>query len=218
MTVTTRDSLLPHDLPDGRALVQEGRRLGQSVSMGVSLLCKEHGVGSEVAYKKKMLEEGRLMTVMDIGMQTWAETAKALRLIHAESERRGFRIDRYNLILDRRMGMPREAWSGAAKETGPMLETDADWLATTQTVPIQPHLGDYMIGSPMSVGNAVQALEAGVTYIGNMSQFAWKYPGWGDDAAQMIEMTKALGVMAAQSRRRCHGALVPRRRLRCSIP
>jgi methylmalonyl-CoA mutase cobalamin-binding subunit len=199
MSAPATDALLPRDLPDGRALIEDGRALARGVSPGVSLLCQEHGVRSEVAYKKKMLAEDRLMTVMDIGMQTWAETAKALRLIHAETERRGFRIDRYNLILDRRMGMPRDHWERAAKETGPMLETDEDWLATTQTVPIQPHLGDYMIGSPMSVENAVRALEAGVTYIGNMSQFAWKYPGWGDDVAQMVEMTKALGVMAANA-------------------
>ncbi|MDH3772199.1 MAG: hypothetical protein OET79_14595, partial [Nitrospirota bacterium] len=56
-----------------------------------------------------------------------------------------------------------------------------------------------MIGSPMSVSNARNALEAGVNYIGNMSQFAWKYPGWpGDDVEQMAEMVKALGLMAAK--------------------
>jgi methylmalonyl-CoA mutase cobalamin-binding subunit len=205
MSAPATDSLLPRDLPDGRALLEEGRRRGADVTMGVSLLCAEHGVRTEVEYKRKMLAEGRLMTVMDIGMQTWAETARALHLIHDEAERRGFRIDRYNLILDRRMGMPPTSWDRAAKETGPMLETADDWRATTQTVPIQPHLGDYMIGSPMSVENAVRALEAGVTYIGNMSQFGWKYPGWGDDVAQMVEMTTALGVMAAK---RDEGAMV----------
>jgi methylmalonyl-CoA mutase cobalamin-binding subunit len=199
MSAPVTESLLPRDLPDGRALLEEGRRHGAGVTMGVSLLCAQHEVRTEVEYKRKMLAEDRLMTVMDIGMQTWAETAKALHLIHTEAERRGFRIDRYNLILDRRMGMPRHTWDRAPKETGPMLESDEDWLATTQTVPIQPHLGDYMIGSPMSVDNAVRALRAGVTYIGNMSQFAWRYPGWGDDVAQMVEMTKALGVMAAKS-------------------
>jgi methylmalonyl-CoA mutase cobalamin-binding subunit len=56
-----------------------------------------------------------------------------------------------------------------------------------------------MIGSPMSVSNARNALQAGVTYIGNMSQFAWKYPGWpGDDVEQMAEMVKALGLMASK--------------------
>lgn len=191
--------LLHADLPDGRGLVAEGRRLGNEFTMGVSLLCREHGVRSERAYRQKMHAEGRpIMTSMNLGMQTWADTAEALRCIHDETDRRGFRIDRYNMNADRRMGLPPEFWGQAAKETGPMLETPEDWRATAETVPIQPGLGDMMIGTPMSVANACRAIEAGVNNVGNMSQFNWRYPGWpGDDVEQMAEMVKALGVMAA---------------------
>ncbi len=193
------EAYLPQDCPDGLALLEEGRRLGDDVTVGRSLLCETHGVRSEVEYKKKMVEEGRLMTSLNIGMQTWADTARAFEKIWDESDRRGFRIDRYQMQMDRRMGLPPELWDRAAKETGPMLETKEDWYATAHTVPIQPQLGDMMIGSPMSVSNARNALEAGVNYIGNMSQFAWKYPGWpGDDVEQMAEMVKALGLMAAK--------------------
>ena len=196
---TNLSHYLPQDCPDGRALLEEGRRIGDDVKMGVSLLCEMHGVTSEVQYKKKMVEEGRLMTSLNIGMQTWAETARALEQIWEASDKRGFRIDRYQMQMDRRMGLPRELWSKAAKETGPMLETEADWWATAHTVPIQPQLGDMMIGSPMSVSNARNALQSGVTYIGNMSQFSWKYPGWpGDDVEQMAEMVKAMGLMASK--------------------
>lgn len=199
MTSPDMRSYLPQDLPDGRALLAEGLRLGDDVKMGVSLLCEMHGVRSEVAYKKKMTAEGRLMTSMNIGMQTWEDTARAMEQIWEACEQRGFRIDRYQMQMDRRMGLPPEMWDRAAKETGPMLETQAHWWATAHTVPIQPQLGDMMIGSPMSVSNARNALESGVTYIGNMSQFAWKYPGWpGDDVEQMAEMIKALGLMASK--------------------
>ena len=56
-------SLLPQDLPDGRALLDEGHRLGQDVKVGLSLLCEQHGVRSEVEYKRKMVEEGRLVAI-----------------------------------------------------------------------------------------------------------------------------------------------------------
>lgn len=197
--MTNLASYLPQDCPDGRALLEEGRAIARDVTMGVSLLCEQHGVTSEVQYKKKMIEEGRLMTSLNIGMQTWAETARALEYIAEESAKRGFRVDRYQMQMDRRMGLPPEMWERAAKETGPMLLTKQDWWETAHCAPIQPQLGDMMIGSPMSVSNARNALEAGVTYIGNMSQFAWKYPGWpGDDVEQMAEMVKAMGLMAAK--------------------
>lgn len=197
--MTNLASYLPQDCPDGRALLAEGREIARDVTMGVSLLCEQHGVRSEVQYKKKMVEEGRLMTSLNIGMQTWAETARALEYIAEESAKRGFRVDRYQMQMDRRMGLPPEMWEKAAKETGPMLMSKQDWWETAHCAPIQPQLGDMMIGSPMSVSNARNALEAGVTYIGNMSQFAWKYPGWpGDDVEQMAEMVKAMGLMAAK--------------------
>lgn len=195
---TAADSLLPPDLPSSQALLKRGRGIGDSITCGVSMLCREHGVTNEVEYKRKMRDEGRAMTVIDIGMQDWPETARALEQIHEGLARRGLRADRFNLILDRRMGMPMDQWESTPKETGPMLRTPEEWNATTNTVPIQPHIGDYMIGSPMSVRNACAALEAGVTYIGNVSQFAWRYPGWDDEVAQMTEMVTAMGIMASK--------------------
>ena len=114
MTAPTT-SYLPQDCPDGRALLDQGRQLAKEVETGVSLLCQTHGVRSEVAYKRKMVAEGRIMTSMNIGMQTWAETERALERIWAASEQRGFRIDRYQMQLDRRMGLPPELWQKAAK-------------------------------------------------------------------------------------------------------
>ncbi|MCB1742482.1 MAG: hypothetical protein KDK91_19055 [Gammaproteobacteria bacterium] len=199
MDLPSRSQLLPERLPDGRALLDAGRQAGQCVTPGVSLLCERFGVRSEVEYRRAMQACGRLMTCMNIGLHSWAETARALERIEQQCEARGFSIDRYQLNLDRRMGLPRELWARAPRETGPMLETDADWRGTTRTVPIQPHLGDMMIGSPMSFENARRAIEAGVTYIGNLSQFAWRYPLWtGTDVDQVSETVRALGLMAAR--------------------
>ncbi len=200
------DELLPRDLPSGRELLDEGRKIAGTFDVGRSLICREFGATSEADYKKKMTAEGRIMTCMNIGCQTWAETEKGLHYVWEESAKKGFRIDRFTFQLDRRMGIPPELWSRAAKETGPLLVTDADWMGTANTVPIQPGLGDMMIGSPMSVANAVRALQAGVYYIGNMSQFSWDYPAWeGTDVDQMCEMVKALGIMGAKS---AQGAVV----------
>ena len=190
---------LPSDLPNGREVLAQGASAGQNVAIGKSLVCEQFGVQSELEYKQKMRDSGRVMTTLNIGLQTWADTARALRQIHEECDRRGFRIDRYQMQMDRRMGVPVESRLRAAKETGPLLETKQDWYETTHTVPIQPGFGDMMIGSPMSLENATRALEVGITYIGNMSQFAWKFPSWsGTDVDQMVEMTKALGLMAAK--------------------
>ena len=182
------------------ALVQEGLDLGQHTTMGVSAFCRQHNVGSELEYKLKMAREGRTMTALTIGLQDWPDTRAGLEKIYRVCDERGFYVDRYILALDRRMGLPVEMRAGAIKETGPLLVSDDDWHDVAQSVPIQPHMGDMMIGSPASVDNTRRALEAGVNYIGNMSQFAWKYQGWpGDDVDQMAEVVKALGLMASKA-------------------
>ena len=44
-----------------------------------------------------------------------------------------------------------------------------DWQKVSQVVPIQPHMGDFMIGFPAATTNTAHALQAGVTIIGNLS-------------------------------------------------
>jgi methylmalonyl-CoA mutase cobalamin-binding subunit len=196
----TRQFFLTETSLDGPALVALGKELGSQVTMGVSAFCKFHGVTSELEYKLKMAKAGRTMTALTIGLTDWPDTKKGLAKIWKETSDRGFYIDRFIIALDRRMGLPSEYRAGALKETGPMLNSDSEWNEVAQSIQIQPHMGDMMIGSPSSVDNTRRALTAGVNYIGNLSQFAWKYPGWpGDDVAQMSEVVTALGMMASKS-------------------
>ena len=195
----TRADLIPDGLPDGRDLVAQGRALSESVEVGVSAFCRAQGVTNELDYKLAMARSGRTMTALTIGLQDWPDTRAGLQYIYEECARRGFEVDRYILALDRRMGLPHDMRAAAIKETGPLLATDDEWREVGQSVAIQPHMGDMMIGSPASVDNTIRALRAGVNYIGNLSQFAWKYQGWpGTDAEQMAEVITAFGLMAGK--------------------
>lgn len=197
--------LVPTGLPDGRTLADSGRDLAESISTQPSAFCRARGFAHELDYKLAMARQGRTMTALTIGLQDWPDTLAGLRHIATVTADRGFGVDRFILALDRRMGLPAEMRTTAIKETGPLLESD-EWLEVAQGVDIQPHMGDMMIGSPASVDNACRALASGVNYIGNMSQFAWRYPGWpGTDAEQMQQVVIALGVMAGK---RDSGAVV----------
>ena len=63
-----------------------------------------------------------------------------------------------------------------------------------------------MIGFPASVDNTTHALKAGVTTIGNLSQFfAHEAPMWTDRVTTTVETVKAMSIMGAM---RDKGALV----------
>ncbi|MBA1334983.1 MAG: hypothetical protein HPY66_0605 [Firmicutes bacterium] len=187
------------DLPDGRRIVAEGKAMAAELQIGRTLFFDKYGVSSEYEYKQKMKREGRIMYHAHIGLDHWEETVDALHKLYDAIDGAGYRIDRYGLCLERGMSLPEELRGQIARETGPRLENDEQWTQLGQLVPIQPHTGDFMIGFPASVENTLLALKAGVTTIGNLSQyFAHEAPMWKDDEYTTMATVKAMGIMAGK--------------------
>jgi methylmalonyl-CoA mutase cobalamin-binding subunit len=196
----TAGALPSADLPSGRTVLAEGLALGRRLRVGRTLFCRVHGVASEAAYKRRMRARGEITFHAQYGLSSWAASAEGLREVHAALERRGARLDRFGLCLDRAMGLPPAAREATVAESGLKLRDDAEWRALGEVVPVQPHLGDHMIGSPAGDANTVRALEAGVTSVGNLAQFfTYEYPGWTDQVARAVATVRALGVMAAHA-------------------
>jgi len=190
--------LVPDDLPHGRDAVEEGRRLAGGIERATSAYCADKGVGSEREWREQAREQGIACTTMNIGLSTWADTRTALENIYENCRSRGVRPpDRFNLIAERRMGLPKALRADAPAETGPVLWTDQDWWELTHTVPIQPEAADNMIGGPGSVENVLDALRVGVTYVGVLSQYSWRWPYWDDEIAQLQSVLTAGGVLSA---------------------
>ncbi|MFL5832591.1 MAG: cobalamin B12-binding domain-containing protein [Solirubrobacterales bacterium] len=191
-------ALLPPDLPDGREAVREGREMARGLERARSSYCEEKGVGSEREWRERAREQGIPCTCMNIGLATWADTREALGLIHEDALSRGVRPpDRFNLIAERRMGLPKAKRAEAPQETGPVMVTEQDWWELAHTVPIQPEAADNTIGGPGSVENAIDALQAGITTIGVLSQYSWRWPYFDDDVTQTVVALQAAGLLAA---------------------
>lgn len=185
-------------LPRVGDLRARARDLAGRIRLGRSAFLDAHGVSSELEYKQQAMRDGRIMYHAHIGLNDVDSTAAALAEIHRQLAARGHRLDRAGIALDRRMGLPPARRAGVAAETGPMLERARDWDALAQAAPIQPHLGDFMIGQPASVANAVAALGIGCTTIGNLSQyFSFSAPGWDDVGETATQTCEALLLLAA---------------------
>ena len=191
-------SILETELPSGASVVKEGCHIAEDIEIGRTAFMDKMGVSSELEYKRQCIKNGHIMYHAHIGMNTWADTADALAHIYRVAEDSGFVIDRAGLCLDRRMAVPGNNRDRIPAETGPMLETNKQWLRVGREAPIQPHMGDFMIGFPASVDNTVQALKAGVTTIGNLSQFfAHEAPMWTDKVTTAVETVKAMSILGA---------------------
>jgi methylmalonyl-CoA mutase cobalamin-binding subunit len=191
-------SILETELPSGASIVKEGCDIAEGIEIGRTAFMDKMGVSSELEYKRQCIKNAQIMYHAHIGMNTWEDTVEALGLLYKTAEESGFVVDRAGICLDRRMALPRD-WRGRIPaETGPMLEGRGQWQQVGHAIPIQPHMGDFMIGFPASVENTVHALQAGVTTIGNLSQlFAHEAPMWTDKASTVVETVKAISIMAA---------------------
>ncbi len=196
--VNLRD-LIPSDLPDGREVVAEGVALGNTINMGRSLYCEEKGVGSDREAHEVAREKGIPLTRINIGLSSWDETRLGLENIYEDALSRGVRPpDSYNLLAERRMGLPKDTRAEAPQETGPCLWTEKDWWELNHTVPIQCGTNDNMIGGPGSLDNVLDALQCGSTTVGVVSQYSWKWPYWDDETSQVTAVVKAGGVLASK--------------------
>jgi methylmalonyl-CoA mutase cobalamin-binding subunit len=191
-------AILETELPLGGSVIKQGCDLARDVEIGRTTFMDKMGVTSELEYKRQCIKNGHIMYHAHIGMNTWEDTADALAHIYRVAEESGFVIDRAGLCLDRRMALSKKNREGIPAETGPMLESHEQWLQVGRKAPIQPHMGDFMIGFPASVDNTIHALKAGVTTIGNLSQFfAHEAPMWTDKVTTTVETVKAMSIMGA---------------------
>ena len=187
----------------GAQLIAEGRLAAPPAPPPTAFL-RAHGAGSEAEYKRRCRDEGRVMYHMHVGLSTWAATEAAVAEVHAGLAEAGHTVDRYGLALDRAMGVPETERHLTVKETGPRIGID-EWQRLGEAAPIQPHLGDYMIGFPAGFQNTLRALAAGVTTIGNVGQYtAYDLLGGSDEILVTEQTVRALAAIGAL---RQHGAL-----------
>lgn len=188
--------ILEADLPSWASIANECHMIARNTRIGRTAFMDQMGVGSELEYKKQCIKDDKITFHAHIGLNSWEATADALAVLYNATRESGHAVDRAGICLDRRMGLPKEHRNNIPSETGPMLETVEDWMQIGRVVPIQPHMGDFMIGFPAAVENTLHALRAGVTTIGNLSQFfSHEVPGWQDTVTTTVETVKAISVM-----------------------
>ncbi|MFO0997104.1 MAG: cobalamin-dependent protein [Alphaproteobacteria bacterium] len=199
MTLDRRTILPEAELPDGAALLAEGRKAAETTRIGRSAFLTHYGVESEAAYKRRCAEEGRVMFHAQIGFRDAAKTRRTWVEIYEALDKAGYRIDRYGCCFDWCMGYPRAHRKISTHGTGMVLDEAEEWLALTQGAPVAPHFGDHSIGTPAAFENTTLALLAGSTTIGNLGQyFTYRQPNWDDDVYTTVETVKAVALTAAQ--------------------
>lgn len=191
-------SLIPRDLPDGRALVQEGLALGRTLQAGRSRFVRENGYRSFLEYRQKCRAEGRIVWQTLMGLATLREQVEAIRKVHEFSRRTGLELNLLQMIPSPVVALPRPLREKAPKTTSYLLDGFEDWQAHVEAAPIEIIFGDFHLSCPNALETTVNALRVGSSRIGEFSQFFWNHAGFSDDLQRFSDMLRALGVMASK--------------------
>lgn len=190
--------LIPKDIPRGSEVVQEGIKIGKTFEAGRSAFLRYRNVHSESDWKRMQAEKGNVQWSPLLGLSTVDEQVEGLKRLWEWGKTKGIEIDRCLSISSTLNGLPLDLRSKAPRMTSFMLESSDDFARIAEAAPINSVFGDHMICSPNSVPNAINALKAGCNVVGVLSQYSWDYPYWHDDVAQVVEVVKALGIMASK--------------------
>lgn len=196
MDITINRRFNEKELPDMKTIKAEAKKIASGITISETLFMKKYGVKSEAEYKKRMMKEGRIMKHSVIGWNSWSVTEEGIRKVYDSLTEAGSSIDRLGICCDWIMGVP-EKYRNRFQASGSLIfNSQEEWNAIGQVVPVNPHLGDHMIGSLNSVENVINGLTAGVTTIGNLAQyFTYEYPGLDMEGYRTEDYVKAMAIM-----------------------
>ena len=184
------------ELPDMKTIKADAKKIASNITIGETLFMKKYGVRSEAEYKRKMMDAGKIMKHSVIGWNSWTVTEEGIRKVYDSLVEAGSSIDRLGICCDWIMGVPEEYRDRFQARGSLICHSQEEWNAIGQVVPVNPHLGDHMIGSLNSVENVTNGLTAGVTTIGNLAQyFTYEYPGLDMEAYRTEDYVKAMAIM-----------------------
>lgn len=201
MNPATREylkSLKPKAHIDGRELLKEGMKIGNSFQAGRSRFIRESKYDSFLEYKKDRTEKGKIYFNMLLGLATLGEQVEAIKTVHRFIEETGLTVDSIQTIPSGLVALPKEYREKAPSTTSYVTDGFLDYEMQVEAAPIEVTFNDYHLSSPDCLETTIFALKTGSAIIGEFSQFLWDYPGFDDDEKRFSDMVKALGIMASK--------------------
>ena len=179
----------------GAQLIAEGREAAPPPAPPTAFL-RANVLGPKSEYKQRCRDEGRVMYHMHVGLSTWSATEVALAEVHDGARRARPRPSTGSVWRSTgRWACRRTSGTSPSKKPGHASAPD-EWRRLGEAAPIQPHLGDYMIGFPAGLAEHLRALSAGVTTIGNVGQYtAYELIGGSDEILVTEETVRALAAI-----------------------
>lgn len=191
-------NLIPGNLPKGKDILEEGRKLGSSVRAGRSGLIKNSPYGSFLELFKKQAEQKEIFWASQAGLATVEETVKGIEELRDWCRRLNIKYNFSLAIPSTLLAVPEERRQYGSKSTSYIPETLEDFMALENIRGMEVMQGDQVLGVPNAWQTGISVLRAGSYQVGCISQLMWNHPGCDDHTRYVIEMLKVMGVLSSK--------------------
>lgn len=175
---------------------EEARKIAGEITIPQTAWCAANGFAHEKDYKQIAANRGQITWHTHFCFPNHTVMAEQLTELADRLDGTGLKLDRFGVSLDPDMALPKELRCGKETTRGLYFADQADWDELASFAVSQPHLGDNMIGAPASLDSCTHALKAGITTMGNLSQFfGWDYPEFTDVEARTKSAVTAIALM-----------------------
>ena len=186
--------------------IQEAKIESSEFKTGKSKWVNESGFKNESVYKNTCAAAGQIMYHVHFCFKDWHQFDQQTAELEKQLAERNLKLDRFGVSIDASMALPKELRNDHGNHSALYFSDQSDWDRLASVSCSQVHLGDNMIGSPASFDSCVHALKAGITTMGNISQyFGWDYPEFPDNCSRTKETVKAILCMGVH---KSEGALI----------
>ena len=189
--------LISPDTASGATALAEGLKLGAAITPDRTAFHEHYGVRSEVEHRLAKAARGEITWRMIMGLASLEEHLDGLKQLHEHGVQTGVVIDTGLIIPNWVTGLPPDLRAKAPKGTSFVLDGYEAHRAIAQAAPIMPAFNDWHIGSPYASRNTLDAVRAGGTYHGVLSQYTWTLPYVDDEVALVVDNVRAIGIVAA---------------------
>lgn len=191
-------NLIPGDLPRGKDILEEGRRLGSCIKAGRSGLIKNSPYSSFLELFRKQAEQKDIRWASQAGLATVEETVRGIEELRDWCQRLRIKYNFSLAIPNTLLAVPKEQRKYDSKSTSYIPESLEDFMALENIRGMEVMQGDQVLGVPDAWRTGISVLRAGSYQVGCISQLMWNHPGCDDHTRYVTEMLKVMGVLSSK--------------------
>lgn len=190
-------SLVPENLPSGYDLLEEGKKIGATLTAPEVKYLKKCGYTSAYQYRRDVAKKGIIRFTHNIGYPTVEETVKCIQEIHDFAEANGVVFENAQIIPDMTLAVPKELREASPESTGTVFNKLEDFeMLNMEDVNVD--IVNQVLTVPNALQTTIDCVKAGLRSLGVSGELAWNFPGCDDHVSYVEDTVRSLGILASK--------------------